>query len=65
MLRFLGNNYNEKQLLQIMNCLNEGLSIAIDLDYDKVVISDLLNALNYVSKKYNESDTIPVDRKEE
>lgn len=54
MLRFLGNNYNEKQLLQIMNCLNEGLSLAIDLDYDKVVISDLLNALNYVSKKYNE-----------
>ncbi len=63
MLRFLGNNYNDKKMLQLLTCLDEAFMTSIRNNYDDTVSHDIYSVMVYISKK--RKGIVPVNQKEE
>lgn len=56
MIRFLGNNYNKKQLLQLLTSLDEAFCFATKYRYDSIVTHDIYSIMVHVSKLYNQNE---------
>lgn len=52
MIRFLGNNYNKEQLLQLLSSLDEAFVFAIRCKYDDIVTHDIGAMMTYIGKLY-------------
>lgn len=51
MIQFWSGGYNEQQLCQLFQCLQEALNYSVDNKASKIVIHDLQKVVNYVYDK--------------